>query len=131
MKQGAVAQTALVKLALASLFNDVLRKQLPRKLALLTRKPGPAGNDGLPSAIECGNQGANGVRSKYAGIYMIVEELAHASLQEGCGYITSFGLVVSGKKLGLEHVLKASGPHVHSDGTELLMKIALPPATRK
>jgi hypothetical protein len=41
---------------------------------LLTRKLGPTGNDGLPSAIECGNQGANGVRSKYAGVYMIVKE---------------------------------------------------------
>ena len=76
MKEGAVAQTAFVKLTLPSLFNDVFRKQFPRKLGLLSRKPGAAGNDGLPSAIECGNQGANGVRSKYAGVYMIVEEVA-------------------------------------------------------
>jgi hypothetical protein len=54
---------------------------------LLSRKPGPAGNDGLPSAIECGNQGANGVRSKYARVYMIVEELAHAPLRDGRGYL--------------------------------------------
>jgi len=52
------------------------------KLALLSRKSGTAGKNGLPSAIECGNQGANGVRSKYAGVYIIVEELAHALLQE-------------------------------------------------
>jgi hypothetical protein len=39
------------------------------------------GLDGLPSAIECGNQSANGVRIKYAGVYMIVEEVAHASLR--------------------------------------------------
>jgi hypothetical protein len=77
VKQGAVAQTARVKLASASLFNDVLCEYFPRKLALLTRKLGPAGNDGLPSAIECGNQGANGVRSKCARVYMIVEEVAH------------------------------------------------------
>ena len=44
---------------------------------MLTRKLGPAGNDGLPSAIECGNQGANGVRRKYARVYIIVEEVAH------------------------------------------------------
>jgi hypothetical protein len=68
VKQGAIAQTALVKLALPSLFNDVLCKQFPCKLALLIRKFGPAGNDGLPSAIECGHQSANGVRSKYAGV---------------------------------------------------------------
>jgi hypothetical protein len=41
VKQGAVAQTALVKFALPSLFNDVLCKYFPRKLALLTRKLGP------------------------------------------------------------------------------------------
>src|SRR5262249_26044007 len=57
----------------------------PRKLPLLSRKPGPAGNDGLPSAIECGNQGANGVRSKYARVYMIVEEVAHFTPVSGVG----------------------------------------------
>jgi hypothetical protein len=83
VKQGAVTQTALVKLALPSLFNDVLCKQFPREFALLTRKLGPSGNDGLPSAIECGNQGANGVRSKYAGVYMILKELAQLPLRDG------------------------------------------------
>jgi hypothetical protein len=79
VKDGAVAQTAFVKLALPSLFNDVFRKQFPRKLGLLNRKPGPAGNNRLPSAIERGNQGANGVRSKYARVYVIVEELCAPS----------------------------------------------------
>jgi hypothetical protein len=41
------------------------------------RKPSPTGSDGLPSAIERGNQGTNGIRSKHSRVYMIVEELAH------------------------------------------------------
>jgi hypothetical protein len=66
VKQGAVAQTALVKLAVPSLLNDVLCKYCPHELDLLIRKLSPAGIDGLPSAIERGNQGADGVRIKYA-----------------------------------------------------------------
>jgi hypothetical protein len=91
VKQGAVAQTALVKLAVPSLFNDVLCKHCPHEFDLLMRKVGPpAGLDGLPSAIECGNQSANGVRIKYAGVYMIVEEVAHASLRVGEAILTLF-----------------------------------------
>jgi hypothetical protein len=46
-------------------------------------KASPAGNDGLPSAIECGNQGANGVRSKYAWVYILVKKVAHFASQGG------------------------------------------------
>jgi len=37
MKQGAVAQTALITLAVPSLFNDVLCKYCPREFDLLIR----------------------------------------------------------------------------------------------
>jgi hypothetical protein len=49
--------------------------------------------DGLPSAIECGNQDANGVRIKYACLFVIVEELEHLlAPQPGMGrdYIALF-----------------------------------------
>ena len=68
MKQRAVAQTALVKLAVPSLFNYVLCKVFPHEFDLLIRKFSPTGLDGLPSTIECGKQDANGVRIKYAGL---------------------------------------------------------------
>jgi|SRR6516225_7617105 len=90
VKQGAVAQTTLVKLAVPSLFNNVLCKCCPHEFDLLVRKPSPAGLDGLPSAIECGNQSANGVRIKYARVYMIVEEVAHAHLQVGEAMLSLF-----------------------------------------
>jgi hypothetical protein len=77
VKQGAVAQTALVKLAVPSLFNYVLCKVCPHEFDLLIRKFSPAGLDRLPSAIECGTHDANGVRIKYAALYVIVEELEH------------------------------------------------------
>ena len=78
MKQRAVAEPALVKLAVPSLFNNVLCKYCPHEFDLLVRRVSAAGLDGLPSAIECGYQDANGVRIKYARVYMIVEEVAHA-----------------------------------------------------
>jgi hypothetical protein len=65
VKQSAVAQTALVKLAASSLFNDVLCECSPHEFDLLIRKPNPAGLDRLQSAVECGNQDADGVRIKY------------------------------------------------------------------
>jgi hypothetical protein len=77
VKQGTVAQTTLVKLALPSLFDYVLCKVCTYEFDLLIRKSSSAGLDGLPSAIECGNQDTNGVRIKYAGLYVIVEELEH------------------------------------------------------
>jgi hypothetical protein len=77
VKQRAVAQTALVKLAIPSLFNYVPCKGLPHEFGLLIRKFSPTGLNGLPSAIECGKQDANGVRIKYARFYVIVEELQH------------------------------------------------------
>jgi hypothetical protein len=77
VKQGALAQTALVKFAVPSFFNNVLCKCCPHEFDLLIRKISPACLDGLPSAIECGNQGPNSVRIKYAGLYVIVEEVAH------------------------------------------------------
>ena len=42
MKQGAVAQTALITFAVPSLFNDVLCKYCPREFDLLIRKVSPA-----------------------------------------------------------------------------------------
>src|SRR5262245_6919947 len=77
MKQRAVAQTALVKLAVSSLFNYVLCKVFPHEFGLLIRKFSPTGLDGLPSTVECGNQGLNGVRIKYAALCVIVEKLEH------------------------------------------------------
>jgi len=90
VKQGAVAQTTLVKLAVPSLFNNVLCKYCPHEFDLLVRKLSPAGLDGLPSAIECGNQSANGVRIKYARVYMIVDEVAHAHLRVGEAMLSLF-----------------------------------------
>jgi len=75
VKQGAVAQTALVKLAVSSLLNYVLCKVFPHEFDLLIRKFSPARLDGLPSAIECRSQGANGVRIKYASISVVAEKL--------------------------------------------------------
>ena len=83
MKQGAVTQTALVKLAVSSLLNYVPCKVCPHEFDLLIRKLGPARLDGLPSTIECRNQGANGMRIKYARFYVIVEELEHLLLPLG------------------------------------------------
>ncbi|HKQ85649.1 MAG TPA: hypothetical protein VJS43_02655 [Candidatus Acidoferrales bacterium] len=77
MKQRAVAQTAFVKLAVPSMFNYVPCKGFPHEFGLLIRKFSPTGLNGLPSAIECGKQDANGVRIKYARFYVIVEELEH------------------------------------------------------
>jgi hypothetical protein len=54
VKQCAVAQTHLVKLAMPSLLNDILGKGCPHEFALLFRKVSSAGFDGLPRAIECG-----------------------------------------------------------------------------
>jgi hypothetical protein len=53
----------------------------------------PAGLDGLSSAIECGNQDANGVRIKYAVLSVIAQEVEHfAPLQNGrCPYFLGFG----------------------------------------
>jgi hypothetical protein len=76
VKQGAVTQTALVKLAVSSLLNYVLCKVFSHEFGLLIRKFSPTRLDGLPSAIECRNQGANGVRIKYAGISVVAEKLA-------------------------------------------------------
>src|SRR5262249_8185164 len=90
MKQGAVAEPALVKLAVSSLFNNVLCKCCPHEFDLLIRRVSPAGLDGLPSAIECGNQDANGVRIKYARVYMILEEVAHAHLRVGEAMLSLF-----------------------------------------
>jgi hypothetical protein len=73
--QGAVTQTALVKLAVPSLLNYILCKVCPHEFDLLIRKSSPARLDGLPSAIECGNQDANGLRIKYAGLSVIAEKL--------------------------------------------------------
>src|SRR5262249_13561093 len=87
VKQGAVAQTTLVKLPLATLCNDALWQQVPRKRPVQTLKPGPGCSGGLAIVIECGNQGTNGVRSKNARVYMIVEELAHVPLRDGRGYL--------------------------------------------
>jgi hypothetical protein len=75
VKQGAVTQTALVKLAVPSLLNYVLCKVFTHEFGLLIRKFSPASLDGLPSAIECGKQGANGVTIKYAGLSMLAEKL--------------------------------------------------------
>jgi hypothetical protein len=76
VKQSAVTQAALVKLAVLSLLNYVLCKVFTHEFGLLIRKFSPARLDGLPSAIECGNQDANGVRIKCAGLSVIAEELA-------------------------------------------------------
>jgi hypothetical protein len=77
VKQCTIAQTALVELAGPSLFNYVLCEVCTHEFGLLSRKFGPAGFDGLPSAIECGNHDANGVGIKYAALYVIMEELEH------------------------------------------------------
>jgi hypothetical protein len=90
VKQGTVAKTAFVKLAVPSLFNYVLCKVFPHEFGLLIRKFSPTGFDGLPSAIECGKQDTNGVRIKYARIYMIVEEVAHAHLRVGEAMLSLF-----------------------------------------
>src|SRR5262245_59376589 len=63
-----------------SLFNYVLCKVFPHEFGLLNRKFSPTGLDGLPSTIECGKHDANGVRVKYAAVYLIVEKLEHLSL---------------------------------------------------
>jgi hypothetical protein len=57
VKQGAVTQTALVKLAVSSLLNYVLCKVFSHEFGLLIRKFSPTRLDGLPSAIE--SSGAN------------------------------------------------------------------------
>jgi hypothetical protein len=75
VKQGAVTQTALVKLPMSSLLNYVLCKVFPHEFNLLIRKFSPARLDGLPSAIECRNQDADGVRIEYAGLSVIAEKL--------------------------------------------------------
>jgi len=88
MLEGAVAQPALVELAVPSLFNDGLCKCRPHEFDLLIRETNPAGLDGLPSAIECRDQGENGVRSEYAGLYVIAEEVVHfPSLQARMGEV--------------------------------------------
>src|SRR5215470_18219155 len=96
MKQRAVAQTTLVKLAVPSLFNYVLCKVFPHEFGLLVGKFSPTGLDGLPSTIKCGKQDANGVRIKYAALYVIVEKLEHLFRSpSGRGYIASFGELAS------------------------------------
>jgi hypothetical protein len=77
VKQGAVAQTAVVTLAVPSLVNDVLCKRCPHEFDLLIRKVNPAGLDGLPSGIKRSNEDLHGVRIKDAGLYVSVEEVAH------------------------------------------------------
>jgi hypothetical protein len=58
------AKTALVTLATAGLFNDVL---CPREFELpIQRNAGPAGLNVVPSLIERGNQDVSGVRIKDA-----------------------------------------------------------------
>ena len=96
VKQRAVAQTTLVKLAVPSLFNYVLCKVFPHEFGLFVRKFSPARLDGLPSTIECGNHDANGVRIKYAAFYVIMEKLEHLFRSpSGRGYIASFGELAS------------------------------------
>jgi hypothetical protein len=77
VKQGAVAETALVTLATPGLFNDVLCKNWPREFDLLIRKVSPAGLDGLASGIKRSYEDVHGVRIKDAGLYVSVEEVAH------------------------------------------------------
>jgi hypothetical protein len=68
------------------LFNDVLCECSPREFDLLIRhNVGATSLDGLPSAIECGNQDVNGVRIKYAGLYVIAQEVAHFAPFSGVG----------------------------------------------
>jgi hypothetical protein len=74
MQQRSIAQTHLVKFTLPSLVNNVLGKGCPHEIALLFRKPPPAGLDGLPRAIECGHQDANGTRIKNV---VIGKEVTH------------------------------------------------------
>src|SRR5262249_5760823 len=58
------------------------------EFGLLVRKFSPTGLDGLPSTIKCGKQDANGVRIKYAALYVIVEKLEHLFRSpSGRGYI--------------------------------------------
>jgi hypothetical protein len=76
VKQGAVAETALVTLATPGLFNDVLCKNWPREFDLLIRKVSPAGLDGLASGIKRSYEDVHGVRIKDAGLYVIIEEVA-------------------------------------------------------
>jgi hypothetical protein len=76
VKQGAVAQTAVVTLAVPSLFNDVLCKCCPHEFDLLIRHVNPHGLDGLPSGIKRSNEDVHGVRIKDAGLYVIIEEVA-------------------------------------------------------
>jgi hypothetical protein len=88
VKQGAVAETALVTLATPGLFNDGLCKNWPREFDLLIRKVSPTGLDGLPSGIKRSYEDVHGVRIKDAGLYVSVEEVAHfAALQGRRGYI--------------------------------------------
>jgi hypothetical protein len=74
MQQRSIAQTHLVKFTLPSLVNNVLGKGCPHEIALLFRKPPPTGLDGLPRAIECGHQDANGTRIKNV---VIGKEVTH------------------------------------------------------
>jgi hypothetical protein len=65
VKQGAVAQTALITLAVPSLFNDILCKYCLREFDLLIRKVSPAPLDGVPSGIKRSNEDADaGVRDQ-------------------------------------------------------------------
>jgi hypothetical protein len=77
VKQCAVAQTAVVTLPVPSLFNDVLCKRRPHEFDLLIGKLNPAGLDGLPSGVKRSDEDVHGVRIKDAGLYVIVEEVAH------------------------------------------------------
>ena len=72
MKQGAIAQTAVVTLAVPSLVNDVFCKRCPHEFDLLIRNVNPTGLDGLPSGIKRSNEDVHGVRIKDAGLYVIV-----------------------------------------------------------
>jgi hypothetical protein len=74
MQQRSIAQTHLVKLTLPSLVNNILGKGCPHEFALLFRKPTPTGLDGLPRAIKCGHQDANGTRIKNV---VIGKEVTH------------------------------------------------------
>jgi hypothetical protein len=75
--QCAIAQSALVKLAVPSLFNYVLCEVFPHGFGLVIRKSSPAGSEALPSTIECGKHDANGGRIKYGAAKVIVEKLVH------------------------------------------------------
>jgi hypothetical protein len=102
VKQCAVAQTHLVKLALPSLFNDVLGKGCPHEFALLFRKMSPAGLDGLPRAIECGHQDTDGARIKD----VIAEEVAHLRSPSRGGYIALYFLSWRDGRLGIVQIIE-------------------------